>query len=163
MDKTPTIKNILYATDLGDNTRPVFRTALSLARAYDAAIVMVHVVEPMSSSLRAVVDTYLSEIDAKKIYQDNMQSVLELMKVRLRKYCEEELGSQKLSSLPISDMIVISGRNSEEILKTAEVKKADMIVLGKSSRKILGNELTGSTARRVSRHAKVPVVIVPNI
>lgn len=163
MDKEPTIQTILYATDLGDNTRPVFRTAMSLAKAYGATIIMVHVVEPMSSSLRAVVDTYLSEIDAKKIYQDNMQSVLESMKVRLRKYCEEELGSQKLSSLPISDMIVISGRTSEEILRTAEMKNVDMIVLGKSARKVLGNELAGSAARRVSRHAKVPVVIVPNI
>ena len=163
MKDEPTIKTILYATDLGENTRPVFRTALSLAKAYNATIIMVHVVEPMSSSLIAVVDTYLSEVDAKKIYQDNMQSVLESMKVRLQKYCEEEHGSQKASTLPISEMIVLSGRTSEEILKTAEKKKADMIVLGKSTKKLFGEHVAGSAARRVSRHSRVPVVIVPNI
>jgi len=163
MEKEHTINTILYATDLGENTRPVFRAALSLAKAYNASIIMLHVVEPMSSSLRAVVDTYLSEVDAKKIYQDNMQSVLESMKVRLKNYCDEEFGPQKVSSLPVSEMLVVSGRTSEEILKAAEKGKADIIVLGKSTRKILGNEIAGSAARRVPRHSKIPVLIVPNI
>ena len=74
MQTLPNYKTILYATDLGEHTKPVFRTALSLAIKYDAKIIMLHVVEPMSSAIQAVVDTYLTEIDAKKIYRDNLQS-----------------------------------------------------------------------------------------
>ena len=83
MQTLPEIKTILYTTDLGDNTRPVFLTALSLARQYDARIIMLHVVEPMTSAMQAVVDTYLPAGEAKKVYQDGMKSVLSEMKNRL--------------------------------------------------------------------------------
>lgn len=45
----PNIKTILYATDLGENTRPVFRLAVSQARRYNARLLMLHVVEPRSA------------------------------------------------------------------------------------------------------------------
>ncbi|HHD64002.1 MAG TPA: hypothetical protein ENK96_06505 [Desulfobulbaceae bacterium] len=46
MSTLPEIKKILYVTDLGKHTRPVFRFALSQARHYKAELLMLHVVEP---------------------------------------------------------------------------------------------------------------------
>ena len=85
MPNLPEYKTILYATDLGENTRPVFRNALSVARKYGANIIMLHVVEPMSPAIQAMVDTYLTDVDAKKVHQDGMRAVLEKMKERLDK------------------------------------------------------------------------------
>jgi len=38
----------------------------------------------------------------------------------------------------------------------------DCIVIGKSTHSLLGGHMMGSTARRVSRHSRVPVMLVPN-
>ena len=162
MPTLPEYKTIVYATDLGTHTKPVFRTALSLARKYEAKIIMLHVVEPMSSSMQAVVDTYLTEIDAKKVYKDNLQAVLVKMKQRLKDFCRDELNSHEFKSSHVDEMLVVSGRPSEEIIKTAEKNQADLIVLGKSSRNVLGSDVSGSTSRRVSRYSSIPVLVVPN-
>lgn len=162
MPTLPEYKTIVYATDLGDNTRPVFRTALSLARKYEAKIIMLHVVEPISSSMQAVVDTYLTEIDAKKVYKDNLQAVLVKMKQRLKDFCRDELNSHEFKSSHVDEMLVVSGRPSEEIIKKAKEHHADLIVLGKSSRNVLGSDVSGSTSRRVSRYSNIPVLVVPN-
>ena len=41
MHNSPVVKTIVNATDLGENTRPVFRHALSMANHYDAGIIIV--------------------------------------------------------------------------------------------------------------------------
>lgn len=159
----PEFKTILYATDLGgEHTRPVFGTALSLANKYDADIIMVHVVEPMSSAMQAVVDTYLTEFDAKKVYQDGMKSVLETMKARLKKFCDEELDSHSADNIHVKEMLIVSGKTPEEIVRVAEEHCADLIVIGKSAGKILGGDVAGSVARRIPRYTTIPVLIVPN-
>ncbi|MCG6930033.1 MAG: universal stress protein [Desulfofustis sp.] len=163
MKKLPGFNTILYATDLGEHMRPVFRTALDLAVKYQAQIIMLHVVEPMSSAIQAVVDTYLTEIDAKKVHQDGMREVLQTMKRRLSRFCEEELGSQQQQDLRVKEVLVVSGRPSEEIVKAAGKHGADLIVLGKATHHVFGSEVAGSTARRVTRHSNIPVLIVPNV
>ncbi len=162
MPTLPEYKTIVYATDLGDHTKPVFRSALSLAQKYGAKIIMLHVVEPMSSSIQAVVDTYLTEIDAKKVYKDNLQAVLGNMKQRLKDFCEEELNSHDFKSSHVDEVLVVSGRPSEEIIKKSKEHNADLIVLGKSSRSVLGSDVSGSTSRRVSRYSSIPVLVIPN-
>ena len=163
MKTLPEFKTILYTTDLGENTRPVFRTALSLAKAYEAQIIMLHVVEPMTSAMQAVVDTYLPAGEAKKVYQDGMKSVLNEMKSRLQKFCDEEFESPEALQGLVKDIIVVSGRTSEEILKTAQKQQADIIVMGKSTRSVFGSDVSGSSTRRVSRHSTIPVLMVPNV
>lgn len=163
MPNLPEFKTILYATDLGKNTRPVFRYALSIAQKFEADIIMLHVVEHMTSAMQAVVDTYLPEGEAEKIYKDGMKSVLSEMKKRLEVFCEDELDSPDIASGRVREILVVSGRMSEEIIKAADKHHADVIVMGKSSRSILGSEVAGSTTRRVTRLSKLPVLIVPNI
>ncbi len=163
MKTLPEFKTILYTTDLGDNTRPVFRTALSLARKFDARVIMLHVVEPMTSAMQAVVDTYLPAGEAEKVYQDGMKSVLDEMKNRLESFCGDELESPQELARLVKDILVVSGRTSEEILKIAKKYKADIIVMGKSTRSVFGSDVSGSSTRRVSRHSTIPVLMVPNV
>ena len=47
-------------------------------------------------------------------------------------------------------------------IQVAEKTNIDIIVLGKSSSRIRGNRVMRSTARRVCRLAKLPVLVVPN-
>ena len=160
MFKDPEITTILYTTDLGGQTRPVFRHALSMANHYDADILMVHVVEPLSESANAVINTYLPKDLIEKVKKDSMKDLLTTMKDRLTKFYEEEY--QNEHKRRVKGVLVVSGKPSEEILRVSEEEKADMIVMGKSTRKVRGIRVMGSTARRVSRMSAVPVLVVPN-
>lgn len=161
MKNKPNIKNILYATDLGDNTRPVFRHALALAKLYEAKIIMLHVVEPIGETAKAVISAYISQDLSEELLKDTMQSLVNTMKDRLRRFFEEECDDEKVCA-NVKEVVVVAGKPSEEILRIAEEDKADLIVLGKSSRTVRGLRVMGSTARRVSRIAAVPVLVVPN-
>jgi nucleotide-binding universal stress UspA family protein len=164
MDSIPFVKTILYTTHLGDpeHTRPVFRHAISLARHYDAEIIIVHVVEPLSKTARDVIKTYLSDEAAEKIQKDDMRQVLEQLKLRLKKFCEEELESSKMDDSKVRELLIVAGDPSEEILKTSKKHKADIIVIGKSTDSVFGSTVMGSVARRVTRLAEVPVFVIPN-
>jgi len=161
MKYDPQIGTILYATDLGGETRPVFRYAMDMAKHYKAEIIMLHVVEPISDTARAVISTYLDAGVSKEMEKNSMKEVLEKMKQRLKKFYKEECDSDEKSSISIREVMVVAGRPSEEILRITDEERADMIVMGKSARKVRGIGIMGSSARRVSRLSKVPVILIP--
>lgn len=162
MLNAPEINKILYVTDLGKHTRPVFLHALAQAANNNAALVVLHVVEPMTEVTCAVIQQYLSADDVKKVRKDGMKKVLTYMKKRIDKFLQDECGGKSLASEPINEILVVAGKPSEEILRVAEEQDVDMIVIGKSSRKVRGSKVMGSTTRRVNRLSKVPVLVVPN-
>lgn len=163
MKNNPKISIILYATDLGENTRPVFRQAISQAKAHNASIIMMHVVEPLGDTARSVIAAYMPEISLDKMQKEGMQNVITTMKERIKGFCNEECQEEDPHSVPVKEMVVIAGRTSEQILTAAETYKADMIIMGQSSKMVLGSKVMGSSARRVARLARIPVMIVPNI
>ena len=162
MYSIPDVKTVLYATALGLHTRPVFRYAISLARQYNARITLLHVVEPLSNEARAVIETYISVEAADRAQKDNLEQALEKIKVRLQKFCTEEMESCKIDVSKVHEILVVAGDPSEEILRVADKNKADIVVMGKSTGSVFGATVMGSVARRVTRHAKVPVLVVPN-
>ncbi len=161
MLEKPSINRILYCTDLGKHTVPVFMHTLAQAKANDASIIILHVVEPMTETAQAVIETYLSDVDVKKIERDGMEKVFNYMKKRVDTFLKNECG-KSLESEPIEEITVVNGKPSEEILRIAEEQNVDLIVLGKSSNKVRGNRVMGSTTRRVNRLSKVPIMVVPN-
>lgn len=156
------VKRILYTTDLGKHTRPVFKTALTMAEQFDAEVVILHVVEPISATAETVISTYLSENIAKDIRKSGMEEVHQRLKKRIKKFCEDEHIINKSNPDSVSEILVITGSPAEEILRVARENDVDMIIMGKSSKKIHGKRVLGSTARRVSRYAERSVLIVAN-
>lgn len=159
----PPIKKVLYATDLGEHTRPVFRRAVSLARRYDALLLMVHVVEPLGATGNAVVKTYLSDDAADKLLkEDGMREILDRMKQRLKRFAEDELANESEDRIPSTEFHVSTGRPSRELLRIAEENNVDVIVMGKSAHSFFGNTMMGTCARRVTRYSNIPVYLIPN-
>jgi nucleotide-binding universal stress UspA family protein len=162
MSELPQYKTILYATDLGDRMRPVFRHAIGLARQYQANIIMLHVVEPLGSTSEAVLSIYLPDRKREEVEHAGLKKVLEQMKQRLEKFCQDEAALCAEGSPKVSDVLVTTGHPAEEILHQAEKHHADLIVMGSFGKHILGRHVLGSTARYITQSSPVPVLIVPN-
>lgn len=158
----PTTSKILYVSDLGKHTRPVFRQAIALARANNAKLMMLHVVEPMSESAKMAIGAYLSQDLIKSMQEDGMKQLITTMKERVKKFVQDECSGGLCDLTPVEEVFVVSGRPSEQILRIAEEQEADLIVMGKATHKVKGRRVIGSTAKRVTRHAKIPVLIVAN-
>ena len=158
----PKIKTILYASDLGDQTRPASRMAISLAQQYGASIVMLHALEPVGSYGRALIETYVSSEDLESVYQEGQQRVLENMRERIKKFTEEELAGSADMSAHVSSIVVKEGLPGEVIVEEAPDGIVDLIVVG-THRGVGGltRMLIGSTARYVTQHATCPVLVVP--
>ena len=156
----PEVKTILYTTALGSHTRPVFRFTVGLAKQLGAHIVLLHVVEPLSSSVRFLIDSYLKPDAAKDLHHQATAGLLEKIHQRLEAFCQEELGSTLEQTETISEIRVVSGLPCEAILYEADQRNADMIVMGAHTGHV-HTDLLGSTSRRVTLLSKRPVLIVP--
>ena len=157
----PEIKTILYTTDMGDHMRPVFVYAVEMARKFEAKVIMLHITEPLSSGVLLAIDIYMSGTSAKDLIEDGMKKSLKVMKQRLEDFCEEELNNNPEDRALISKVKVVSGRSAETITHQAEQLKVDLIVVGTHTDPSIGAHLLGSTARKVTQHSRIPVLVVP--
>lgn len=132
-----------------------------MAKQYNAKIIMLHVVEPVSETALAVINTYLSKDLTADFQKETMKGVIVTMKKRLEIFYGDECDDGKQSA-SVKEALVVSGKPSEEILRVCEGEKASIVMMGKSTRKVRGIRVMGSTARRVSRISRVPVFVVPN-
>ena len=144
----PEVKTILYTTALGSHTRPVFRFTVGLAKQLNARIILLHVVEPLSNSVRFLIDSYLQPEAAEHLHHASSQDLLEKIHKRMEVFCEEELGATL--------------EQTEVILYEAERHNVDLIIMGTHTGSGLRTGgLLGSTTRRVTHLSKRPVLIVP--
>jgi nucleotide-binding universal stress UspA family protein len=134
------MKKILVPTDFSDYSSHALDWALQFAPKFDAKITLVHSIE--------VPDTTISY----ELVSDF------LMKVRAA--AEEEL-AQKAERIPteyFGTTHILEGTPSEELLKFAESNGYDMIIMGTHGRRGLAHLLLGSTAERIIRTSKIPVL-----
>ena len=138
-------KHILLAVDFYEHCESVANRAKDLAIKYQAKLSIIHVVD----SLPITDAGYGTDIPF------NMDLTTELMagaKKRLAKLAEK-LG------VPEDRLSLEMGSPKAEIIRIAEEKKADLIVLGSHGRHGLGL-LLGSTANGVLHHATCDVLAV---
>jgi nucleotide-binding universal stress UspA family protein len=81
------------------------------------------------------------------------------MEANARKECEKWC-AEELRGYKEIEYRVLKGVPSEEILKFADEQGADLLIIGTHSRKGLERIIFGSTAEKVVRHARCPVLTV---
>jgi nucleotide-binding universal stress UspA family protein len=143
------IRSILLPTDFSECARHAVPYAAQLARLVGARVVCLHVVEPV---VPAVGWTPIAEplpvADVGEQLEDSAAAELP----RFAR-CEEFEG------LDVEDVIA-RGEAASEIVRVAEERGADLIVISSHGRTGLGRILFGSTAESVVRHAPCPVLVV---
>jgi nucleotide-binding universal stress UspA family protein len=164
----PDIKKILYTTDLSDTTRPVFEFAVSVAKAHNAKLFLLHVVEPLSDASRFLIEAYLSEEMTKQaeamtkaLHEQTSQRVLHKIKSRVEQFYAENLGTELKPLELLAEVRVVSGSPAEVIVREAETGDMDLVIVGSHSGFSLKRTLMGSTARQVTLMSKKPVLLVP--
>jgi len=157
----PQIKRILYTTDLSDNSAYVFRYAINSAKKHDAGIIILHVLEPLSATTRAIRHSHLTEGQEKKISEEKIAYVKDRINKRLKVFCEMELKNDPDSADRVKSIELCEGFPAEMILRKADELNCDAIILGTHGKGFIRNTFLGSTSKRVLRRTRKPVLIIP--
>ena len=143
-------RNILVAVDFSETSDDALAVAAELSRTARARVHLVHVVpsvhipygiEPIAFDFNA----YLRQ----SVEAANRQLV--------------DIAARHLTEPALVTMTVLSGAPAAEIVRYAEERAIDLIVLGAHGHGIIDRLLIGSVAERVARHAPCAVLMVPHV
>jgi universal stress protein A len=141
------IRRILAPTDFSDYSRQVLRSALELAQAFDAKLLLLHVVELPSFPVEGLVPSSLGSNlldDLERQASNELAGVLP----------EAQGGEADVGRR------VIIGTPYRKIVEVAEREKSDLIVMATHGRTGLSHLVMGSVAERVVRTATCPVLTI---
>lgn len=157
----PEIKTILYCTNLGPEATHVFRYAISQAQHYKAVIHIVHVIEPLGSFAKNIVEQYIPQDKLDSMHEQTRKHFMDRIHKRVSSFCQKETCTLTEGSDLIRGISVLEGQPFETIMKTGLEINADLIVLGSHRRKHLASPgILGSTARKVVNASTIPVLSV---
>ena len=157
----PQIKKILYTTDLSDNSAYVFRYAINSAKKHDAKIIILHVLEKMPGTAEALALSYISAEQFKKNKEESKIYTSSRIKKRLEIFCQKEIKDDPECTGRIESIEVYEGFPADMILRTADERQCDAIIMGTHARGAIATTFLGSTTKRVLRRTRKPVFIIP--
>ncbi len=140
-------RRILCPIDFSRTSLRALDYAFSLAKEADAGLVLMHASEAFPDEtpvgpLRADVHGYLRELE-----EVARQRLHGLVPEGAREWCKPEI-------------LVAPGKPYREILRVAQARETDLIVMGVQGRNALDLMLFGSTTQHVVRQAACPVLTI---
>ena len=158
----PTVRKILYATDLSDNSRLAFGYAAGLAQRYDAQMLVVHVVEPINPNTYMQISSMLGESEWINLQLERNTELTDEIMSKLKRFCLELQTNIDSFRLRDDQILVRKGFPVEEIKNLAAEQSVDLIVMGTHGYGLVKDALMGGTVRRLVHLSKIPVLVVPN-
>jgi nucleotide-binding universal stress UspA family protein len=156
----PDIQKILYATDLSENSRHAFAYAAGIANRYGAGVTVLYVIEEWSRYTTDLISVFAGDEEWENIRKRKKQEVIDIIKKRIKNFCS--LASGELPECPFitEKTLVKVGLPSNVIIEEAHSGEYQMVVMGTHGHSNLFDSMIGSTARRVLRRCKTPVLTV---
>ncbi|SIN68678.1 universal stress protein [Halodesulfovibrio marinisediminis] len=157
----PQIHKILYATDLSDPAKHALSYALSIAKQYQADLMLLHVIPDWARNI-----SLSSGLDFATIYNEDAWLKIkdDVLRVSM-KHAKERIEStyknykQELEAAGIATSVhVQTGHPVKTILQFAN--QADLIVMGTYGHSKLGSIFAGSVAQGVISKSTKPVLVV---
>ncbi len=145
-------KNILYPVALTDISPKVVPYVATLAKQLNAQVHLLHVLR----RFEWFVDTYVPdtpEPDFKRIASDFEDKLLVQAQQKLKAFKQKHL-----KDIQIANAVVVSGTHYRQILDYVKSEGIDLIIMGTGKRR--QKMMFGSVADKVSRLAKVPVMLI---
>ena len=146
---TPPFRHIAVAVDFSPSSDAAIERAIALAAGANGRLTLIHVVPGFSSTVRPYLDGY-----AVVPYQDER---IREARQRLRIAASAAAPAR----MPI-DTRVVAGDIATEIHRLVDSSGADALVVGAPRRGALARAMFGTTAARLLKSARVPLIAMPD-
>ncbi|HKL26112.1 MAG TPA: universal stress protein [Desulfuromonadales bacterium] len=141
------ISNIVYATDFSGSSKRAAAYAANLAKLTGATLHLLHVINELSDEQRSLIQQDLFDSFAKDV---------EVLAVKNT----EEFRRKYFAGIENIRSHTVIGTPFQQIINHSEELQADLIVMGTHGRTGIEHVLVGSTAERVVRRSRIPVLTV---
>jgi nucleotide-binding universal stress UspA family protein len=153
MENISTFKKLLIAIDDSELSYNAAEYGFSLAKKLEAQVALIHISEmPIVMNVTGDPILGVSGTIIPDILEIQKDSAVKLLENLVLKFGEGLTVKQYL----------LEGDVTTQIIEIAKKYKASMIVMGTHGRTGFDHFISGSVAENVTRHAKCPVLIVPN-
>ncbi len=143
------LRKILFPVDFSENTQKVKKQLKKLADC-SREVILLHVIDIRMFSVPVYLDVpEVNDFILEKDVINNVKTQLGKIKTEL-----EKAGFKKVR------VMVEEGIPFDSILDVAESKKVTSIIIGDQGHSAVERMLLGSTAEKVVRKAKVPVLVI---
>jgi len=157
----PRIKNILYATDLTENSAYAFRYAINSAQKHDAQIIILHVVEKPSPTVEGLVQMFLDKTEFEKMWAEKKDGQIKRIQERVKEVAKREFAGQSEMMKLVKSIVVVEGDPAAEILKKTQEYDCDILIMGTHGQGLISQTFLGSVAQKVLNRIRKPVFIIP--
>ena len=141
------IQKILFPCDLTRHSVKILNYALGLAGTFGSRLCILHVVQDLRNWAGLYMPHKRLDLEQKDVEEHARQLLME--------FCLDIPDARTKA-----EKQVVSGDPAEEIIKSADAEKADLIVMGTHGRTGLEYHLFGSVAAKVVRLSPVPVLTI---
>jgi len=142
------LKTVLVATDFSETSDVALRYGKALAQAFGASLHVLHVVQEPFAQPWAV-----------EAYGFSLATLQEEWVREAKARIEKTLTPEERTAYR-AELVTVLGHPVVEILKYADERNADLVVIGTHGRGPLGHMVMGSVAERIVRKATCPVLTV---
>ena len=143
-------RNILVPTDGTELSHKAIKGAVQLARQQKARLTALHVVPPYESGMRD---------EASVLHYLSPQHYAERTRAVAQKHLAV-VGKAAAAAGVSCELVQVSGRFPfEEILRSAQRKKCDLIYMASHGRRGIARLLLGSETSKVLAHSTIPVLV----
>jgi nucleotide-binding universal stress UspA family protein len=142
--------HILVPTDGSERSERAVRFAVGLAKVHRARLTGIHVVPDFH--LMIAYEGAFDPATEEKIERDGLAKADE--------YLGYIKAQAQAAQVPCDTVRTCSDHPYDEIVKTAEERACDLIIMTSHGRRSIVSILLGSETRKVLSHAKTPVLIV---
>ena len=148
-------KNILVPTDFSEYSDKALKQALDIAKDYHSKVYLLHVIGEHTIQ---TVEEYSIDLEIIKQLDDQLLiKAKESMQKELDKYSNQTQG--EIEIIPI----IRNGVPYEEILKEADDKKVDLIVIASLGKTGIKKYFLGGVAQNVLKGSKCPVLLTKDL
>ena len=143
-------KNILIPTDGSEQSQRAVRMGVELAKLHQARITGIHVIPDYH--LLIAYEGAFDPVTEERIEEE--------ARARAESYLAFVRSTSEAAGVSCDTVCETSDHPYDAILKTADAKNCDLILMTSHGRKGLAAVLLGSETRKVLTHTSVPVLVV---
>lgn len=155
------IRNVLYATDLSQNSHIAFGYAAYFAKLTGADLHLLHVLASLSDDAVLALEAYIQD-DSKRheVLDRRIEKARSQLAARQDTFWAKQTAEDQKVRAQVKSVTVCESYPAEEILKSAKRHDCDLIIMGTHERG-LSHTFLGSVAKSVLRRSHVPSLVVP--
>lgn len=146
-------KHIMLAVDGSDMSRKAEKECIAFAKSGGAKVTALHVVSHFHLHYQPWAAPRSVHATIEKQHEDEAREIAQKMVNAL-------VARAKEKGVECDGLVVVGDHPYEEIIKTADARKCDLIMMASHGRRGLDAVLLGSETVKVLTHSRIPVLVV---